>query len=777
MKIVRDSASLLRLIYLPIIISALFISTETFSQTVTTGKSYINISRPNGGTFLPGDTIEVRATIAVTGGSNAAGSRINSIRYNDTINLAKLTFIPGTLRMLSNEGRLQQQFTDATDADSANIDLVSGRFRFNIGATSGACDVNAQGNGITNSGFLWGALMPTFYGSTCIRVYVYRAQIKNTATIVAIDTTVILSAGNFRYRIGSSLTDQISNFSFYKIKIAPNYGLCSNFIGTNALVTEAGGTFDIGHNKNRPTNSPLVPLPYTRKMFTNGTPNDNFYGIANNTSGTWATNPNLSQPNAARVFNIWDIMGDHTGAAVPAAGNPPADTTIAGSTGGYALIINASYETNKAFDQTITNLCENTYYEFAAWFKNICRRCGCDSSGKGAMSAGYVPGQGNDSSGVRPNLSFTIDGEEYYTSGNIPYNGQWMKKGFVFKTRLGQTSMNVTIRNNAPGGGGNDWAIDDIAIATCLPNMKYSPSIIPTVCKNNSLTLYDTVRSFFNNYVYYKWQRSTDGGLSWGDVTAPFGPAVPFWNGTAWQYISSYTIPPAFTNMSNSGDLYRVIVATSLSNLSNPNCRSTDPSTIVTLTVIDCGIPLDTRLIAFNGNITNNKATLKWTTTLENGPIYFDIEKSINGSVYSQIATVNGYTNPGAAQNNYSFTDLQDITGKVFYRIKMRNPDNNASYSRTLQLSPGFENFSFVSVINPFINELFFDISSDKDGPAKAELIDQFGKTIKRRSFDIREGVNQLSFDNTGILSPGIYILRLDREGTIIFKKVMKQNR
>lgn len=229
--------------------------------------------------------------------------------------------------------------------------------------------------------------------------------------------------------------------------------------------------------------------------------------------------------------------------------------------------------------------------------------------------------------------------------------------------------------------------------------------------------------------------------------------------------------------MSNSGDLYRVIVATSLSNLSNPNCRSTDPSTIVTLTVIDCGIPLDTRLIAFNGNITNNKATLKWTTTLENGPIYFDIEKSINGSVYSQIATVNGYTNPGAAQNNYSFTDLQDITGKVFYRIKMRNPDNNASYSRTLQLSPGFENFSFVSVINPFINELFFDISSDKDGPAKAELIDQFGKTIKRRSFDIREGVNQLSFDNTGILSPGIYILRLDREGTIIFKKVMKQNR
>jgi hypothetical protein len=28
------------------------------SQTVTTGRSYINITRPNGGTFLPGDIIE-----------------------------------------------------------------------------------------------------------------------------------------------------------------------------------------------------------------------------------------------------------------------------------------------------------------------------------------------------------------------------------------------------------------------------------------------------------------------------------------------------------------------------------------------------------------------------------------------------------------------------------------------------------------------------------------------------------------------------------------------
>src|ERR1051325_2245023 len=68
-------------------------------QTVTTGKSYINVSRPNGGTFLPGDIIEVRATIAVTGGSNSSTTRLNFVRYNDTINLTQFAYVPNSLVM------------------------------------------------------------------------------------------------------------------------------------------------------------------------------------------------------------------------------------------------------------------------------------------------------------------------------------------------------------------------------------------------------------------------------------------------------------------------------------------------------------------------------------------------------------------------------------------------------------------------------------------------------------------------------------------------------
>ncbi len=750
------------------IMAMLFSGSSTFSQTVATGKSYINITRPNGGTFLPGDILEVRATIAITGGNSSFGGRINSIRYNDTINLAHFTYIANSLQMLSNEGRLQRQYSDPANTDSAHIDLASGRLRFNIGATSGAANVNTQGTTTTNAGYLWGAQRPTFFSGTCIRVYVYRVQIRNIPGVVEVGSTITLSAGNFRYRIGSSGSDQLSNFSPYYIRLAPDYGLCSNSSGANAILGESGGTFGSGVAQNKAGGSTFVPAPYSFVNFSNNTPNDNFYGVANRTSADGSTNSNVGYPNAARVHAVWDIIGDHTNAVDPVQGNPPTNT-------GYAVIINASYQTNRAFTQNISGLCEETYYEFSAWFRNICRRCGCDSSGRGAGSAGYVPGPGNDSSGVRPNLSFQINGEEYYASGNIAYTGEWVKKGFVFKTEPGQTSMTVTIRNNAPGGGGNDWAIDDISVSTCLPNMQYSPSITPNVCEGNPLTIYDTVRSYFDNYVYYKWQRSTNAGSSWIDVTAPAGPVSPYWNGSSWEYVSAYTVPPANTTPADSADLYRLVVATSLTNLTDANCRSTDPTTIVTLNVLNCGPVLDTRMLSFTGRLENDRALLRWSTSMETDPIEFDIEKSNNGTSYTKIGTVNGHNDPGESRNNYSFVDQEQVQGKVYYRIRMHGIAGQAIYTRTLLLESEIKDFRFVTVINPFNSTLFFDINSNRDVVANAEIVDASGRVIRKSRFELRSGVNQLSFDGLGSVASGMYILRVESGGSGIYRKVVRE--
>src|SRR5205085_3296130 len=109
------------------------------------------------------------------------------------------------------------------------------------------------------------------------------------------------------------------------------------------------------------------------------------------------------------------------------------------------LVINSSYKTDTAFQYTVSNLCPNTYYEISAWLRNICFKCGCDSNGLGATGgAGYIPYAANDSSGVQPNLAFDINGDDYYTTGNLKYYGtgpttsdtsnKWVKKGFTYLT-------------------------------------------------------------------------------------------------------------------------------------------------------------------------------------------------------------------------------------------------------------------------------------------------------------------------------------------------------
>lgn len=739
-----------------------FCSTESSNaQNIDFGKSYINVSKGlNGGTVETGDTLEIRASFVVRSGT------YDSCRYQDVIPTGT-TFISGTIRVLTNEGKIYKQFTDAFGDDpgwrsGSNITI-------HLGYKSTASPATAFRRGRVGN-----THEPSFYGGTCIMIASFRIRV---TAITGINLST--GGGNITYKNGSN---PIQTFIFPSniIQVYPNYGICSNTIGTNAIGTETNGSFGSGKNRNRGI-SANVPVGYTYNFFDVNSPQDYYYGVANNTStrqnyttsNTWAK-PDASSP-THRVFQLWDIIGDHTGAISPTAGNPAADT-VTNSNAGYMLIINAAYRIDSAFQQTISGLCPNTYYEVSCWMRNICSKCGCDSNGVGASGAGYIPSGPADSSGVNPNLTFEIDGIDYYTTGNIQYTGAWIKKGFTFLTGPLQTSFTLKFFNNAPGGGGNDWALDDISVSTCSPNMKYSPSLNPIICDSNILTIRDTVRSFFNNYTYYKWQRSTDGGATWTDETAPAGPAIPFWNGTAWEYVVSYTIPPSQARIANSGDKYRLVVATTFANLSDVNCQFTDGGNIIRIIVISCGPPLAIQLISFTGQIANERAALRWITTGEDEPLQFDIEKSIDGINFYLISTVNSYNDYSSDQSIYNFIDPVSISIKTFYRIRIRNNTGKTSFSKTISLLAAKNTFSFVSVINPFNSELGFEIATGQNGKAGVELIDGTGKIVKQLSVELPAGITRLSINNTELLPASLYFLRVKIAGATIQKTVLKRN-
>ncbi len=687
-----------------------------------------------------------------------------------------------SIRVITNEGLTFKRYTPANNSndDAGTYKSVPGvgeyNVRLNLGYGSGnwpAAPSNNSTTDITGAGNLASSAVPKGGGGTMFATS-FRVVVTGN-----VGDTITLNGGQFIYRTSAGGADITLSGSPYKILITDPLTLCTNAVGLNNA-SEYGGTFGSGTTLNRYTDLsfPIAGYSFVAESNTQSI-GDGTYGIINNTSPIAGTNTNAYRKNVCispappdmlcsnRMFGgYWYIKGDHSGTN-NAAGNSP---TATGSPGGYMLAVNADYVASEAYRQTLTGLCPNTYYEFSAWVQNICAVCGIDSIGQQFTGTATAPASGYP--GVYPNLTFALDGVDRYNSGRIDTVG-WIKKGFVFLTGPAQTTATLSIRNNAQGGGGNDWVLDDISIATCFPSMSYSPSSTPVVCMGNQLAIGDTVRSLYNNYTYYVWQRSQDNGTH-GRILLPCKLRSPVLNGSQYEYITTYTVPPSATNLSDSGDIYRVYTATTSSNITNPSCIANDGSAPISLTVYNCGPPLGVDLISFSGKLNNGTADLVWVTSKEDEPVSYNIDKSRNGVDFYTLGTVNGHGN-SSDNNYYQFTDPTLVAGKVWYRIAIISKDGKKKYSRIISLSDQTIAFDFSNVINPFSHEIDFGISVPENARIEATLINLAGKPVRRANFSVYTGTNSLTISDTENLPAGMYILQVKDDDKVISKKLMKK--
>ena len=731
--------------YLYILCLAIQVNRQPLFAQVQTGKSYINVSKNlTGGTFEPGDTLEIRASIAV--GSFSSFS-ITQVRYNDTIN-SNFTYIPGTLKILTNEGLVFRSYSDAAGDDAAMFNNTNRTIRINMGTGTG--NANNTGNGTAGAGTIAYNNKPSFYGGVCIMVASFRVRIN----ALPYNTLLTMHGGAFRYTQSGSPV--IASFIAHNLMLFQNIGVCPNFVGGNAVI-ENNGTFGSGNTQNRSA-SAIVP-GYTFVNFSANSPNDGSYGIANNSSATGATNNGVAYPHSSRVFTVWDIIGDHTGAASPTAGNP---ATPVGTTGGYMAVVNASYATSRAIQQDVSNLCPATYYDFSAWFRNICSKCSCDSNGRGALNTLF---NGPYPPGVKPNLTFQLNGIDYYTTGDIPYTGLWEKKGFTYLTGPTQTSFTLSIRNNSPGGGGNDWAIDDVSLSTCVPDIElnYNPEF--KGCYGSLVELASTIRCWFPNYTYYKWQRSTNGGVTWND-TGVNGTGSPSYVSGQWEYTVNY--PPFVANQPDSGHRYRVVVATTAANLNNINCSYSNNSNIF-LNIIDCGVILNTTITNFTAKLIQDYANVNWQISSGNNIQYFQLEKSSNATDFKPIAII-----PYQNTSIYSFNDPEKITGISYYRLKIFDTKGYFVYSKIIAVNNGNINFEVKTFTNPVIDKLVLDYLVPDNGIVTLNLLNTYGAPLISQQWHAKKGWNKSSFDIVKNLPAGMYIISLTYQNQVINKRIIK---
>ena len=747
------------------------------SAKIKFSNSYVNITRnTTGGTVQPGDILEIRTTLYVNSTYNGTG-KIYFLRYVD--NLPSNTAITADpLSLITNEGLSLKSYSQVADADAGTYLATppAGEYqvKINMGGFPFSADPTAPANNtitdITGAGDLRGNVnKPKFGGGTLVST-AFRVQVTGS-----IGDTITLGSGHVAFKQTNIAGDPDTTINAvqYNILIAASDSVCANTVGTN-FADEFGGSFGNGNTLNRPI-APSFPIPgYTYvpnvALYPSSVSvNDGYYAIVNNSSPKSATNDNARrQPNCGipagpipaadscngRMFGgFWFISGDHTGTS-DALGNPP---PAAGSSGGYMLEVNADIATTEAYRQTISGLCPDTYYEFSAWVKNICPLCGLDSSG----SQTWKPG-------VLPNLTFVVDNIDRYSSGEIDTLG-WLKRGFVFKTNPGQTSITISIRDNAPGGGGNDWVLDDITLATCSPSLALLPSPVDPVCYGNQVDISSVVSSHFDNYIYWEWDKSTDNGVTWAS-TGVTGTGSPVLVAGEYQYTAAY---PSFLGDSAAHlNLYRIRVASSVANLSDINC-SFSATTVIQIMVHNCEWLLDTRLLSFTAKSVGDLGYLAWTTANETAGIRYDIEKSTDAIYFTKIASVEGRGHDAS----YNFKDPQPIKDVVYYRLKLYDKDGRFTYSKIISLTAAAVQFDIKSLINPFDYTLSFAAVTATDRLAFITVTDSYGTVIRHLEKRLYKGVNSITLENMSNLASGAYLLRIQSEGQSISRQIIKIKR
>ncbi len=720
------------------LMSSFFTCSTVEGQNLTFSYSYQNVTRNStGGTLENGDTIEVHALVKVD-------VTTSNFYYIDTIRTGT-QYVNNSLRIVTNEGVTYLGPYTNTSGDDAGVYVSSGTPRLRVNLGTGASNATSGSFGsTTGGGTITPGNKPKFYGTTLFMV-AYKLVI--TANF---GDTIHLT-GDYYF----SLTDGITHyrFNYPGIMIIQNSGLCTNF--SSASFT-ADSSFGSGTVQNR--SLPAIVPGYTKTNLGSSSPGDGYYSIANNTSADGTTdNTGAYKPttNNHRVFGgYWDIIGDHTGAANTATGNP---AVAPGTNGGYMLVVNAAYATGEAFRQTISNLCPNTNYEFSAWVRNICGVCGIDING----SASYTPG-------VLPNLSFAVNDIDYYTTGDIPHDGKWQKRGFMFKTGSTETSFTISIKNNAAGGGGNDWVMDDIKLITCYPNLAMNPSDTATACAGWPITLSDTVKSYFDNYVYYRWETSSDG-INWNPVNAGSSKVPHIENGLYVYYVDTAFVPAK----TDSATYFRVKVGTTSANLNNPDC-SVYNSQKMFLKVYSTTCPLlDVSILNFNGVLINDRAILKWTAQNENNLSDYEIERSTDGIHFTKAGKVAATNEHNAT---YQFYDPNGVVNTVFYRLKLLNKNKKEfKYSKIISVYNTATPFS-ISVINPFKNTLKVNVFLPSEGAVEFNLCDIFGNVVRKKTLELHKGNSQHLIEGLGNLPDGLYILRAIFNGNIVQNKLMKSN-
>ena len=177
---------------------------------------------------------------------------------------------------------------------------------------------------------------------------------------------------------------------------------------------------------------------------------------------------------------------------------------------------------------------------------------------------------------------------------------------------------------------------------------------------------------------------------------------------------------------------------------------------------------LPVTLNSFTGELKNRSALLSWNTSGEQNLKNFNLEKSIDATNFSIIATINPKDN--TPLNDYAFTDY-DLSENNYYRLRINETNGTVKLSKVVLLHDGGPRQKLWLVNNPINGSI--QLGCTKAGSlAKLQLVNSVGAVVAERTITTPAG--QINWNLQNNLASGTYIVRAFAWGETFTYKVIK---
>jgi hypothetical protein len=178
-------------------------------------------------------------------------------------------------------------------------------------------------------------------------------------------------------------------------------------------------------------------------------------------------------------------------------------------------------------------------------------------------------------------------------------------------------------------------------------------------------------------------------------------------------------------------------------------------------------------LISFSAVIVENGIKLNWFTATETNNAGFAIERSLDGTNYSEIFFVGG-NGTTTNRNVYTYLDKTAIAGINYYRLKQIDFDGSYEYSQVAIVNLGMPDKFILdqNYPNPFNPTTRISFYVPQNSFVTLKIYDLLGTEISTLVNEDRvAGYHKIEFDATQ-LSSGIYFYKLSAGNFSDMKKM-----